>query len=132
LYDPLRRAAGIAHAGWKGTQQGIAVKTAALMRREFGSRPADLLAGFGPSIRQCCYEVGSEFRSYFTCGLAEKNGKYFLDLPGINSKQLLDYGLKQGNIHDPRRCTFCEKSEFFSFRREAASSGRMMSVIMLK
>jgi len=131
LYDPLKRSIGIVHAGWKGTHQEIASKAVALMAKEFGSAPEDILAGLGPSIRQCSYEVGGEFRDYFTYGLKEAGGKYFLDLAGINKKQLSDSGLRQENISDPGQCTFCKSSEFFSFRREAAACGRMMSVIMI-
>jgi len=60
LYDPVRRALGVAHAGWRGTLSRIAQRTAQAMVQAFGSRPADLLAGVGPSIGACCYEVGPE------------------------------------------------------------------------
>jgi polyphenol oxidase len=132
LYDPANRAVGLVHAGWKGSRDEIVVKTVALMREKFNTKPLDLLAGFGPSIRQCCYEVGSEFRDYFTLGLQKKGGRYFLDLAGVNRKQLLDSGLREENISDHGRCTSCFNDEFFSFRKEAPDCGRMISVAMLK
>lgn len=132
LYDPVNHAIGLAHAGWKGSRGEIAAKTVSLMREKFNTSPPDLLAGFGPSIRQCCYEVGGEFRDHFILGLQEKDSRYFLDLTGINRKQLLDSGLRQENISDHGKCTSCFNDEFFSFRKEASGCGRMISVIMLK
>jgi polyphenol oxidase len=132
LYDPENRAIGLVHAGWKGSRDEIVVKTVALMREKFNTKPLDLLAGFGPSIRQCCYEVGSEFRDYFILGLQKKGSRYFLDLTGINRKQLLDSGLREENISDRGRCTSCFNAEFFSFRKEPLGCGRMISMIMLK
>jgi YfiH family protein len=60
FFDPVRRAVGVAHASWRGTLGRIAEKTAAAMRDAFGSNPADLCAGIGPSIGPCCYEVRSD------------------------------------------------------------------------
>ena len=132
LYDPLKHVIGLVHAGWKGTADKITAKAVALMQEEFGTNPAGLLAGFGPAIRQCCYEVSKEFKDCFAYGLEERNGGYFLDLAGINQRQLVDSGLRQENIYDCRKCTFCRSDDFFSFRREGVKSGRMISVIMLK
>lgn len=132
LYDPVKNAVGIVHAGWKGTQLQISAKTVAAMREEFRSMPADLLVGLGPAMRQCCYEIGEDIRNQFTYGLKEINGRYFLDVAGINEKQLCDCGVKQGNISDCNECTFHRGEDFFSFRREAAQSGRLISVVMLR
>ena len=70
VVDPARRAIAAVHAGWRGSLDRIAEKTVGEMRRAFHSRPEELLAAIGPSIRACCYEVGEEvveaFRGRFT------------------------------------------------------------------
>lgn len=69
LYDPDSRAIGAAHAGWRGTAQRIAAKTAGAMRAHYGAQPSRMLAVIGPGIQACCYEVGEEvieaFKSQF-------------------------------------------------------------------
>lgn len=69
LYDPVQRAVGAAHAGWRGTAARIAAKTVGAMRAHFHSNPAAIQAVIGPGIQACCYEVGQEvldrFRSQF-------------------------------------------------------------------
>ncbi len=65
LVDAKRRAVGVVHAGWRGTLRRIAEKAVGEMRRWFGSRPEDIRAVLGPSIRGCCYEVGEEVREQF-------------------------------------------------------------------
>ncbi len=65
LVDPKRRAVGVFHAGWRGTVKRIVEKGVGEMRRQFGSRPADLKAAIGPGIHGCCYEVGAEVREKF-------------------------------------------------------------------
>ncbi len=66
LVDPVRRAVGAVHAGWRGTLARIVVKAIGEFRRNFGSDPADLKAAIGPGIHRCCYEVGEEFREKFS------------------------------------------------------------------
>lgn len=132
LFDPSKKAIGIVHAGWKGTRGKITERTVKLMQQEFKSDPQDLIVGLGPSIRDCCYEVGSEFADYFSKELVNKNGRYFLDITGANRDQLLGLGVNKNNITDSGICTCCKNGEFFSFRKEKESAGRMMSVIMLK
>jgi polyphenol oxidase len=63
--DRKRRAAGVFHAGWRGTVRRIVEKGVGEMRRHFGSNPRDLVAAIGPGIQSCCYEVGEEVRRKF-------------------------------------------------------------------
>ncbi len=65
FYDPVTEAIGVAHAGWRGTARGIAAATVVAMGEQFGSRPADIRAGAGPSIGPCCYEVSEEVKQLF-------------------------------------------------------------------
>ena len=131
LYDPQTPAIGLIHAGWGSTKENIVSAALKLMQGQFDSRPQNLYAGFGPAIRNCCYEVGKDFQDTFG-SLENKGGRYYLDLVALNRKQLLDSGLLQENIFDCGICTSCRNADFFSFRKEGATCGRIMSVIMLK
>jgi hypothetical protein len=63
--DTKNRAVGVFHAGWRGTVKRIVEKGVGEMRRCFGSRPQDLVAGIGPGVHNCCYRVGEEVRDNF-------------------------------------------------------------------
>lgn len=132
LYAPKASVIGLIHAGWRSTKEDITTRTVELMQREFDIHPKDLYAGFGPAIRDCCYEVSTEFKDNFAYGIKQKSGRYYLDLAGINKKELLDLGVNQVNISDSGICTSCRNNEFFSYRKEGKNSGRMMSVMMLR
>jgi len=132
LYDLAGRGIGLVHAGWRGTREGLARTAVQFMREKCRVQPTDLCAAFGPAIRPCCYEVGQEFCRFFEYGLDRRGERYYLDLAKINVRQLQEAGLKEENISDPGECTSCRVEEYFSFRKEGASCGRMMSVIMLK
>jgi len=132
LYDPAKPAIGLVHAGWRSTKENIAVKTLRLMQKEFNTSMEDLYVGFGPSIRSCCYEVGEAFKDHFAKGLSKRNNRFYLDLIRVNREEVLSLGVKESNIFDPEICTFCHSEDFFSFRREKDSCGRMISVLMLK
>ncbi|HLY63523.1 MAG TPA: peptidoglycan editing factor PgeF [Terriglobia bacterium] len=80
LADPKRRAVAAIHAGWRGALAGVVEKTVGEMVRIFGSRPADLLAAVGPSIRACCYQVGDEVVNAF-CGRYPNGEDFFLPAP---------------------------------------------------
>lgn len=132
LYDPKTPAIGLAHAGWRSTQENIIAKTVQLMNEKFNTRAENLYAGFGPAIRSCCYKVGREFSDFFVYGLEQENAHYYLDLAGINKKQLLDSAVREINIFDSGICTSCQNAELFSYRKEGSGCGRTMSVIMLR
>ena len=81
LADRRLRAVGAVHAGWRGALNRILEKSVGEMRREFGSRPQDVLAALGPSIRACCYEVGEEVRDAFA-GRFPRGESFFTQAAG--------------------------------------------------
>ena len=132
LYDPENNAIGIAHAGWKSTKEKIAKNIIEAMKRNYKSAPSRILTGLGPALRQCCYEVNSEFLMHFPDSVVKMAHKHYFDLVGENAEQLIAAGISAKNIFDCGICTACRNNEFFSFRKEKDKAGRMLSVIMLK
>jgi YfiH family protein len=65
LVDRKLRAAGVFHAGWRGTVKRIVEKGVGEMRKHFGCDPRNMVAAIGPGIQSCCYEVGNEVRTKF-------------------------------------------------------------------
>lgn len=132
LYDPVRPAVGLVHAGWRSSKENIAAKTIRFMQEIFQTEPARVRALFGPAIGECCYEVGKDMDEYFAGRLTERNNRYYLDLAGINKRQLFDSGVKPDNVASVDVCTSCRNEDFFSYRREKETCARIMSVMMLK
>lgn len=134
LIDKKQNIIAAVHAGWKGTKEGILSKTVKKMCETFNCEAEDIIAGIGPSIGRCCYEVDSNVSDCFDTSesiYVSKNGKYMLDLPMVNKKQLLKAGLLESNIEMSTICTSCENEKFFSYRKEKGCSGRFMSMIAL-
>ena len=48
--DPVKKAIGLSHSGWRGTVGKIGKETVRMMETEYGSDPADILAAVGPSV----------------------------------------------------------------------------------
>ncbi len=145
LYDPVNQAIGLGHAGWQGAVKDLPGAMVRAMRKEFGTNPADLLAGIGPSIGPCCYEVGevviNAVRDAFDHpdslliepGLinhfsANDNRPNF-DLPGANYRNLQRAGVVQ--IEMAALCTACRTDLFFSHRAEKGQTGRFGSIFVL-
>jgi len=137
LYDPVNHVAGVAHAGWRGTRLDIAAKTAAEMNSWYGSQMKDIIAVIGPGISQCCFEVGAEvYQEFFDMlgdlgelAIDDKNGKYHLDLKGINRRLLERAGVDRVLVSD--YCTSCRKDLFYSYRRDDGKTGRMCAGMVL-
>jgi len=79
VVDPVQRAVGVFHAGWRGTLARIVEKGVGEMRRQYASDPADLVAAIGPGIHRCCYEVAEDFREKFAAQFAY-SGSLFEDV----------------------------------------------------
>ncbi|HHD72621.1 MAG TPA: peptidoglycan editing factor PgeF [Epsilonproteobacteria bacterium] len=134
LFDPVRRVVAAVHAGWRGTEAEIVSKTIKVMKERFGSEPSDMIAGVGPAIGKCCYEVGEDVTSHFAAypeALEQHGEKSQLDLPEINRRQMIAAGLSETHIEMSAICTACDVDHFFSYRKEQGCSGRFMSVIGL-
>jgi len=135
LYDPVQRAIGAVHAGWRGTQQEIVRKTIERMGEQYGTKPEDLITGIGPAIGGCCYEVGGEVAKHFIdypeAWTDKGEGKYLLDTKRINARQLIELGVPEAQIEISPYCTSCDVDRFFSYRAEQGTAGRFMSCIML-
>jgi polyphenol oxidase len=130
IFDPRLCVIGLAHAGWRGTYKSIAVKTVQKMQEKYASQLSDLKIVLGPSIRECCYQVGEEFRHYFPAYVQDREGFLYADVVSANRDQLLQAGVRQENIFDSGICTCCNKN-YFSFRRDGKKAGRMISLMML-
>jgi hypothetical protein len=138
LYDPVRRAIGLAHAGWKGTIGGIAAKTASAMMEAYGSRPADIVAGLGPCIGPCCYQVGAEviesvkasFNHWQGLLRPQGDGSFHFDLWEANRRQLVELGVEE--IEVIQLCTACHTDEFFSHRAEGGRTGRFAVLLGIR
>lgn len=105
IVDRRRRATAAVHAGWRGTVAGIAAKAAGEMCAAWGSRPADLLAAIGPSIRGCCYEVGEEVQQAFRARFDYADALFLEadDDPVRNRYPMLFLtGAPPGHPYDPR------------------------------
>lgn len=134
--DTRRGAVGMAHAGWRGTVQGISGELVRAMVEAFGSRPADLVAGIGPSIGPEHYQVGEEVveavKAHFgaTDGLIARNpddGTAYLDLWAANRLDLERAGVAQVEVAG--LSTAAHTSEFYSHRAEKGRTGRFGAVI---
>lgn len=140
--DPVRKAIGLSHSGWRGTVGGMGPKTVERMGQEFGSRPKDLLACIGPSICRDCYEVSEDvadaFRQAFPKEewpeLLEENGggKYQLDLWAANRNLLLRAGILPEHLAVAGLCTCCHPDLLFSHRATGGKRGTLAAFLMLR
>jgi hypothetical protein len=144
--DPVRRVAGAAHAGWRGTVNGVATEVLRVMRERFDTRVADVRVALGPSIGPCCFEVGPEVVDEFRAKLGDVPGLVVpgpaKDHPGpakdhidlrVATRHLLERaGVPSANIDDRPPCTRCDGDRWFSYRRDGLEGGVHMGFIGLK
>ena len=136
LFDPVRGVVGLAHAGWRGTVQGIAAKTVAAMVSSYGCSVRDVRAVIGPSIGPCCFEVGQEVLAAFQRSFPDPEdaivdmGRQRVNLWRANTVQLERSGV--GAIALAELCTACHVDRFYSHRREHGETGRFAVAIGLR
>lgn len=136
--DPVHRAIGLAHSGWRGTAERMGECMVRAMQDAFGSRPEELYAAIGPSICRDCYEVSEDVVLRFAdMGEAvllpgKAPGKYQLDLWLANERILEQAGIPGKQIAVTDLCT-CHNSEFlFSHRASGGKRGNLGAFLMLK
>ena len=138
LFDPVRRAIGAIHAGWRGTAQGIAYKAVQAMQETFGCDPANICAAIGPCISKCCFETDWDVPQALLDGLgpkavsafSQKGEKYYVDLKFCNALWLQRAGV--GMLDISPDCTACDPKRYWSHRKMADQRGSLAGIIMLK
>ena len=137
LFDPKRRAVGVAHAGWRGTLANIAGAMVRAFGDAYGSRPSDLIAAIGPGIGACCYHVGEDVQHAFASAHADAaewlhangDGKVYLDLAAANRALLQAAGVCM--VESAGICTACNVADFYSARAEDRRNGCFGAAIAL-
>lgn len=138
FYDPVHRAIGMAHAGWKGTLLRIGAVMAERMREEYGTDPADIIASTGPCICKDCFEVDRDLGEKFAAEFSQEGitrpgrpGKAYVDLELAAAVQFIEAGIRPENITLMSACTYEDKDMFFSHRRDKGVTGSMAAFIKL-
>jgi hypothetical protein len=156
IVDPTMTAVGAAHAGWRGLAAGVPTAAVQAMKKNFGSRSADLVVALGPSIGACCYEVGREVRDTFAAKFsdAELDGWFSEEpkrltnnppMPGRGSERRPDHwffdtwrsvrdqleaaGVGPERIFSTELCTASHPNVLCSYRRDGTPTGRMAAAI---
>lgn len=138
FYDPVHRAIGMAHAGWKGTLLRIGAEMARRMAEEFDTDPSDIIAATGPCICRDCFEVdadlGEKIQSEFGYpGISRpgRQGKAYVDLELAAAVQFVEAGIRPESITLMNACTYENRQHFFSHRRDKGITGSMAAYIKL-
>jgi hypothetical protein len=139
--DPVHRAIGLSHSGWRGTVGKMGKVTIERMREEYGTDPAQVVAAVGPSICQDCYEVSvdviEKFRENFDKDLwpelfyEKADGKYQLNLWRANQAVLTEAGVQGENIAVTNLCTLCNPDILFSHRSTGTARGNLSAFLAL-
>ena len=143
LHDPVKRAVGAAHAGWRGTAAGAAGAAVRAMQKTFGSHSSDLVAAIGPCLGACCGEVGPEVVEAFRAGGADRaslaawfttgaGDRSFLDLERANRDQLRAAGMNPDAIFASGLCTKTHRERLHSYRADRDAAGRMVGAIRVE
>jgi hypothetical protein len=138
--DPVHKAIGLSHSGWRGTVGRIGRATIEAMGREYGTKPQDLLCAIGPSICQDCYEVSQDVAGAFAEEFPEAEeellksrgkGKYLLDLWRANELVLEQAGVPKEQIATAGICTCCNEKLLFSHRASQGKRGNLGAFLAL-
>lgn len=139
--DPVKKAVGLSHSGWRGTVGKIGRVTVELMQEQFGCDPSDILAAIGPSVCQDCYEVSGDvvgkFREHFEeqywneLFYQKENGKYQLDLWKANEIVLRESGILPEHMAVTNVCTHCNSDVLYSHRTMGNQRGSLAAFLAL-
>lgn len=141
LYDPVRSAVGMIHAGWRGTTLEIAARAVETLRREYGTSADDIYAYIGPCIHQQAFECDADVieaidamsidgSPYYR--FDEATDKYHASIPHLNRALLTASGVREERIEVSPECTFELADKYFSHRRQGIKRGGQAAMIMLR
>lgn len=127
LADEAGTVAAAVHSGWRSTVACIAEHAVEAL----GVDPSSLVAAIGPCIELAAFEVGPEVASQFDAAFVDARtyAKPHVDLVGVVTAQLQRAGVRAENIERVGGCTHALEERYFSYRRDGAGTGQMMSFI---
>ena len=127
---PVRGVAAV-HCGWRGAAAGLAGLAARRLSTLTGVAPSGMRAWLGASIAACSYEVGGEVAARFAEAHQREagGGKYWLDVGSAVVADLLGAGVPADRIERCGLDTFAEPDALYSYRRDGARTGRMLSFV---
>lgn len=139
--DPVHKAIGLSHSGWRGTVNRMGRETLLAMQKNFDTNPADVYASIGPSICQDCYEVSLDVAEAFVNEFGnevaiekapvDEERKFLLDLWKANEIILQDAGILPENLEVTTLCTCCNSKLLFSHRASHGQRGNLGAFLML-
>lgn len=142
IVDPVNRAVGSCHAGWRGTVSRITENAIKMMNENYGTKAEDLLVSLMPSICPECFEVEWDMISEARKGFSESDydkiyyqkneKKYQFNLWEANKIVLKEAGVKESNIFSPNLCTRCNHETLFSHRIQGLKRGTLISFISIQ
>lgn len=129
-----RRVAAI-HAGWRGLLDGVIEQTLSYMQASTEHTSIWMGACIGVEAFQVGEEVREQFIRFDKASAkhfkddSQAQGKFFADLKGLAQMRLHNMGIRA--ISSLEACTFKDKSQFFSYRRDG-QTGRQASLIWIE
>ena len=144
FYDPIHKAVGACHSGWRGTKGKILQNVVEEMRKHFSSNPAEILVAIGPSICKEQYVVSEDLALSFledypdlgedTASPIQRisKDKFQLDLWDLNRRIALNCGIKEEHISISGYCTMENPELFFSHRYSQGKRGLQGAFICLQ
>lgn len=136
VFDPIRKAVGAIHVGWRGNVSGIISQAVLALQKSFGCQSKDLQVYIGPALGPCHArfsdpkeELPPEFHKYI---IKRKNGAGWLDFWQATQEQFTVLGVPADQIENEKICTACHHDRFFSYRAAGRIDGEQLAAIGLK
>lgn len=136
IYDPEHHAVALAHAGWMGSVQEIAIHALQALEKAYGTKKQNVKVFFGPAAGPCCYVVQPSFReklapfNFSDQVLAVRDGHTYFDLVLFNKLQLSSYGVLAQAFNYHADCTIHTLS-YCSYRRDNKNTARNVTLVAL-
>lgn len=132
IFDPKKEVIGLLHCGWKGVEKNIIEKSVNMIKDTFNSAPQDIIAGIGPGIGACHFEIKDDLMEKFASypeAFRKEGRKNFMDLRLVVQKKLGECGVIQGNVAVSPDCTYCQSDKYYSFRRDRTEPLQAMILV---
>ncbi|XP_069855286.1 purine nucleoside phosphorylase LACC1 isoform X1 [Dipodomys merriami] len=139
--DPVKKACGVAHSGWKGTLLGVAMATVNAMRAEYGCLLEDIIVVLGPCVGPCCFTLPRKAANAFhnlhpSCVRLLDSPNPYIDIRRASRILLERGGIHPHNIQDKSQdlglCTSCNPDKFFSHVRDGLNFGTQIGFISIR